>query len=477
MRWFTCIAAVGAAALVVASGPASAQSRLAAADTSDWPAYERNPAHSSAVFVDSAVTTANAAGLSALWQFTADASTKSGQPARNFDASPTVVGGRVYIGSRTGMFYALDATTGAVVWRKQLDYGSAAVCPAKGIVGSATVVADPTDHKLTVYAPGAHYLYALDAATGAQRWKTSIGPATAAGNSLYFNWSSPTVVGGRIFTGLAANCAAHQIRGGVVSLNQHTGMVQHTYYDAPAGKTGASVWTSQASDGASVWVTTGNPNPNGSAVYDAYSVIRLAASTLVKQDKWTATFPLNADLDFGSSPTLFAGTVGGATTKLVGACNKNGIFYAWRQANLAAGPVWSRTVGTTSGADVGSCLASAGWDFQTHRLFIESNQTTIGGVTSPGGLRALNPSTGAVIWEKSLPCLPVGSPTLNGAIVAVPLYGLCSSGSPAVELFRESDGALLGSIPATGATFAQPVFAEGKIFIASEDGAITAFAP
>lgn len=366
------------------------------------------------------------------WHFTAPGPTSPGQPASSIDASPTVVGGLVYIGSRTGMFYALHAATGAVVWSKQLDWGSDAVCPARGIIGTAAVQPDPADGVLTAYVPGAHYLYALDAVTGAMRWKRAIGPAASVD---YYNWSSPTVARGRIFMGLAASCESKLIRGGVVSLDQHSGAVLHTWYAVPAGKVGASMWTSVASDGRSVWASTGNPDPNGTTIDDSYSIVRLAASSLTKLDTWTVPNTQAADYDFGSSPTLFAGTPGGVPTPMVTACNKNGVLYGWQSHNLAAGPVWSHQVGLPGAWATGSCLPGPAWDYRAHRLFAASNTTTVNGVTAPGAIRALDPTTGQTIWERSLPCLPVGSPTVNGTVVAVPMYALCTTGLPAVQLF------------------------------------------
>ena len=116
--------------------------------------------HSSATFGDTAINPGNVAALRPLWTFTAAPATQNGAPAPKFDASPTVVGGRVYIGSRTGIFYALDATTGGIVWEKQLDFGNPTLCNSKGIIATAAVAPDPVTGAMTVYAPGAHYLYA-----------------------------------------------------------------------------------------------------------------------------------------------------------------------------------------------------------------------------------------------------------------------------------------------------------------------------
>jgi hypothetical protein len=98
-------------------------------------------------------------------------------------------------------------------------------------------------------------------------------------------------------------------------------------------------------------------------------------------------------------------------------------------------------------------------------------------VAAPGGLRAFDPGTGALVWERRLPCLPNGSPTINGQVVAVPMYSCPAGVAPSVQLFRESDGQPLGSIRATGPVFAQPVFASGQLFVAAEDGSLTAYGP
>ncbi len=279
--------------------------------------------------------------------------------------------------------------------------------------------------------------------------------------------------------GLAADCESRLIRGGVVSLDQHTGAIQHTYYAVPAGKVGASVWSSEASDGTSVWATTGNPDPHGTTIDDAYSIVRLSASTMARQDKWTAPLGQAADLDFGSSPTIFKGTVGGVSTGLVGACNKNGVFYAWNKANLAAGPVWSAQVAGSESSGKGFCITSAAWDFAAQHLFVATQTSTLNGLPVHGALRELNPSTGAFLWQTALPCGVDGSPTLNGStnVLAVPQFSCPTGVAPSVRLFNETTGAAIGSVPASDKVFAQPVFAEGQLLVADEAGHLTSYGP
>jgi len=458
--------ALVAAAASVVVGASVMTSASAATTTADWPQYMANTFHTSAGH-QGAITVGNVGSLHQAWHFAA---------APKVDASVTVVGNRAYVVGRNAIVYALNASTGAVQWQKQLDKGSSSVCPAKGAMGTPAVVPDPVTGVLTVYAAGAHHLYALNAATGAQRWSRAIGPATASGEALYFNWSSPTVRNGRIFMGLAANCEAHLIRGGLVSLNQHTGAVQHTYFDTPAGTVGGSVWSSAGTDGTSVWITTGNPDPNGSAIYRSYSIVRLSASTLAEQDWWTVPEGQTVDSDFGSSPTLYSATVGGTQTLMAAACNKNGIFYAWRRGNLAAGPVWQRAIGSSNSWPT-PCLGSAAVDATS--LYVSAGPTTIGAQAVKGAVRALNPATGAVQWETALPCGTVGTPTIDTVshVLAVPLMACTNSADAGVVLVDATDGTLLRTLSTPSSIFAQPVFAAGKLYVATEGSGVTAYTP
>src|SRR5215470_2344251 len=265
-RWPTVplIAALGLAGVVLApaAGAAGARStgpasRPAAAPSLDWPQYLHGPQHSS-VSNATAFTTSNSGSVTQVWHW--QPPVISGKPAPALDASPTVVAGVVYIGAQSGGFYALNESTGKVIWSRQLDFEAHVTCPVQGITSTAAVLPDPVTATSTVYVSGARFLYALNAATGAVAWKTEIGPADLAQPNAYYNWSSPTVAGGHIYVGLASNCDDPLIRGGVVELDQHTGKVLHTWFTVPKGSIGGSVWSSVAvsSTGSDVWVSTGN---------------------------------------------------------------------------------------------------------------------------------------------------------------------------------------------------------------------------
>src|SRR6185437_14688122 len=141
------IAALSLAAVVlapaaeVAGAPAVGPAGRAAAGPSlDWPQYLHGPQHSS-VSNSTAFTPSNAASARQVWHW--QPPVISGKPAPALDASPTVVGGVVYIGAQSGGFYALNESTGAVIWSRQLDTEPTVTCPAMGITSTAAVLPDP----------------------------------------------------------------------------------------------------------------------------------------------------------------------------------------------------------------------------------------------------------------------------------------------------------------------------------------------
>jgi hypothetical protein len=185
--------------------------------------------------------------------------------------------------------------------------------------------------------------------------------------------------------------------------------LQHSFWKDPAGQVGASVWSSEATTKAWVWVTTGDPEFTGTQLYHAYSVLRLNSSTLALSGSWQLKLAQAADLDFGSSPTLFGGIVNGVSTSLVAACNKNGRYYALRRDALGLGPVWSVRIGAAAHTHLGMCLASAVWNAQASALHLAGNTTSISGHTYDGSVREVSAGTGTTKWATGLGCGVLGT--------------------------------------------------------------------
>jgi outer membrane protein assembly factor BamB len=465
--------------LVAALAVVLALSALGAAPVSaggaDWTGYLFDARHGSWNAAATAITPADAPGLTPDWTFTA-AAPVGDQPAAAFVASPTVAGGRVFIGANTGVFTALDEATGDPVWSRDLGHVTMKTCTARGITSTATVALDPSRGEDVVYVGGGDgYLYALAADDGEQLWRSLVVEPGVTENEGY-NWASPIVVDGRVLMGVSSECDRPLVRGGLRAFDQATGAHAGTYWSMPKDLIGASVWTSPASRSDDVWITTGNAQGGGQPG-DSYSMLRIAASTLAKEDQWVVP-GADQDLDWGSSPTLFDRRVAGRTQQLVGACSKSGRYYALRAGNLRAGPVWSRKLGVEARvANAGSCLAATIWDSGRRQLIAGANRTTLEGVTVPGSLRALSPRDGSVRWATSLPDGPVmGAPTLNGSgVVAAGTYDSADPTTNAVYLVDAADGTILRTIAVTSPVFAQPVFAGSHLFVADTGGTLTAY--
>jgi hypothetical protein len=84
------------------------------ADANDWSNYRHDTHRSGAQREVSALSDpAKVPGLTVRWQWPPGAAGEGG----SFFASPIVIEDRVFIGSNSGRFYALDAKTGALLWQ------------------------------------------------------------------------------------------------------------------------------------------------------------------------------------------------------------------------------------------------------------------------------------------------------------------------------------------------------------------------
>ncbi len=460
-------AVLGVLVLVGIAGAAGIVGRGAsqAATPANWPGYLYSPGHSSYNPNATAITTANANSVKRVWMFKPDAPALSS--LGGFYSSPTVVNGVVYIGGRNGYFYALNETNGSVIWKRFIGYVPAHGCGANGFTSTATVANDPTSGNPTVYVYGAPgYLYAMNTANGSDVWPPAVVAIPSPTKSDYYAWSSPLVYGGNIYVGISSGCDKPLVRAGIAKYSQTDGSAEGTYFTAPPKSVGASIWSSVATDGSSLYAATGN----GNAGTNGYSIIKVAPATMTLSDIWTIPVAQRiTDSDFGGSPTVFSATLSGTPTEMVGACNKNGSYYALRAGNLAAGPVWSAAVGDPS---AGECDAAAVWDGQ--RLFVSGPGVSIGGTSYGGSVSEVNPATGAYIWRTGLSGAILGTPTEDGSgVIAAATYGSSNN----LYLLNAQTGAILKTLPMPSEkVFAQPVFADGYVLLAGRSGGLKAFA-
>ena len=439
-------ASTAGANTVTAGTPRSAGQAPTAAD---WPAYLDGPRHASYNASQTVITPTTAKALTRRWQFT------TGTP---YEASPTVVGGRVYIGSENGWLYKLSMDTGAVLAKVFLGTQPKRTCAAAGITSTATVAVNPHNKVLTVYVAGGDgYLYALRASNLRTEWRAVIGIPSRRVNN-YYDWSSPTISHRTVYIGISSNCDDPLVRGGVLAFDESTGRKLGQFFTVPAGSrnAGGSVWSSiGVAPNGDVYATTGNGPKRNQLLQNSDSILKLSPVRL----KLLGSFQVprqqvTADDDFGGSPVFFG--------SYVGACNKNGMFYTLTQATMKL--VWSEQIASASGARA-VCLAAPAYNGTD--LFFGGSKITISGTAYSGSVQERAASTGTLVWATGLTGAVLGSPALDaGGVLAAGTYAGPASG---VYLIDASDGTAIEQLT-TGSTFGQSVFASDMLFTANSNG-------
>ena len=213
------------AARAVAPLPAVAAATLAAgiivlgACQTDWPAFRSNNLRTGRQPSASALgDPAQVPSLSVAWQFPAAGAT----PVGAFRASPVVFNERVFVGSGDGHMYALDANTGVELWHYPATGGgllSSFTCnPSSLGVASSAVMANIDGKDAVVFGapdpalggtPSSGRLFALDAATGLEIWKSpAIAHLGVPASNLHeqIGYSAPLVFNDRVYVGIADHC-------------------------------------------------------------------------------------------------------------------------------------------------------------------------------------------------------------------------------------------------------------------------------
>ena len=391
-------------------------------------------------------------------------------------AQPTVMGGRVFVGSAVRTVYSLDAETSCIYWA--LETSSA--------VRNAIVIEKPAPdaRPLAYFGDRRAYVYAVDAATGHLVWKTNVEDFPNAGIT-----GAVKVSGGKVFIpisiledGPAANpkyeCC--KSRSSVVALDAVSGkQIWKTYTipDEPKrtgvnkkgvptwGPSGASVWGSPTLDlqRKAVYVGTGdNHSLPATRTSDAILAFDMDTGKMLWSRQVTAndTFnvscvfedhsncpdPAGPDFDFGSSPILT--TLANGKRALI-AGQKSGMVTALDPDNQGE-VLWQTRVGK------GGVLGGVQWGSATDgkKVYVPVSDVQVeehnGKITADpkvgGGLFALDPTTGKKIWHTPAPPCPTDracSPAQSAAITAIP--GVVFSGSVDGHLraYSTEDGKIL----------------------------------
>jgi outer membrane protein assembly factor BamB len=328
----------GMVAAALASLAAGSAARAARAEPS-WPTYHRDAGRSG---FDPEGTSPLVPSLA--WQ-----SPDLGAPIWG---QPLILGSRAYVATVDDDLYALDAGTGAVIWKRhagtpvpsgQLPCGD--ITPTVGIVG--TPVIDPSRNEIFAVADTLeggqvhHELVGYDLTSGAELVRTLVDPPGAEATAL-LQRTALNLDEGRVVFGFGGNdgdCGTY--RGTVVAAPEAGGAP--SYWQVPIAvksHSGGAVWGASGPvvDGEGhIIASTGNPNPLGGERATAYdysdSLVELdPALNLLghfKPPSWEADS--NSDADLGSAgPELLPGGV-------LFQAGKNGTGYLVAEAGMGAG--------------------------------------------------------------------------------------------------------------------------------------------
>ncbi len=423
--------------------------RAAAAD--DWTSY----LNSSQTGYNAAETTLNSSNVGTL-------ALKWSHTSGSVSAQPIVSNGIVYWGSWDGLEHAYT-TSGTKLWETQLGQTSDASCdpPNIGIASTASVGTAGSTAAIfvggggNVNADGRDNLVALNANTGAVIWKIDIGTSPAPAS---YQFGSPVYSNGSVYIGISSLCDGPLVQGQLLKVNANTGQIQATFNVVPNGCNGAGIWSTPVitADG-KVYVSTGNPG-NCNEPY-ATAVVELNASDLSLVG-YSQINTGSGDWDFASVTPFSANG-----TNYIGAINKNGTFYAFRQNNLSAGTAWQASIATANGCpQCGGNIAPAAFDGT--RLYVAGGSAN----GCAGTVNALNPATGAFEWRHCL-----SAPVL-GAVTAFPGVVVVGAGTQ-IYAVNSSSGASLYTYSGSGTFWGPPTVAEGMLFEGNQNGQLLAFAP
>jgi polyvinyl alcohol dehydrogenase (cytochrome) len=390
-----------------------------------------------------------------------------GYQAGTVASQPTVMGGRVFVGTLRGQIYSLDAKTGCLYWAVKNQTGVRSAISVERLPNS-----NPPKY-VAFFGDVSATVHALDAQTGAKLWATKVDPHPIARVT-----GSPKFHNGRLYvpvTSLEEASAADAryecctFRGNLVALDAATGKQiwkTYTIQEKPKlkgknragvnafGPAGASIWSSPTidPDGGRIYVTTGdNYADPATKTSDAFVAFDLKTGKLLwsqqflPNDAWNVACDSKdetncpkakgPDLDFSSSAMLQKMADG---KRVLMAGQKSGVVYAldpdnggkllWQaragKGGLAGGVQWGSAADTelmyVAVSDIGLTPTN-----DPERGTVPVLDPNVG-----GGLHAFRLADGEKVWS----ALPPGcgerkncSPAQSAAISAIP--GVVFSGS------------------------------------------------
>ncbi|HZP41694.1 MAG TPA: PQQ-binding-like beta-propeller repeat protein [Candidatus Binatia bacterium] len=490
----------------------------------DWPTYGGSAARLFFAPGRPRLTPANVGALRVKWTF------PTGGPVT---AEPAVATlrlpgeGRVqlaFVQAWDHVLYALRTRDGTALWRFPMPDQPGAPFPNAGSADVRRV-----DGRPTVLVAGGETMYAVDAATGEERWHFAAGTGCATPPGLCaFDGerneveSSPIVVGGLVLFGMDVN--EENGKGGFFAVDVHDGHLVW-YFDIETGATcrpgrddrvfrfdgyhteaelglpagflasrpGCGVartrdgcgssWSSAAVDAGRglVYFTTASCDggDNRGPFEEAIVALRTNGTPAWR---WRPRAVDTRDLDFGAAPNLFSITAAGRGRDVVGAGAKDGTYYVldrdgvngvtgvrWDDADPSGLPYWRTQV--VPGGSAGGIIGSAAVDPDARRVYLSTAPGDDDDLFHPQRptVHALDADTGAVVWQNT------GEPDADASFaptLAIP--GLVFAGQNlggAVRVYDAATGVRLAAVPVGVTLAAAPAVTGGLLVVGAGSGA------
>lgn len=336
--------------------------------------------------------------------------------------TPTVYGGRIFVGAADGTVFSLDAHSGCIHWMYKATEG----------VRTGPVIS--ADGK-TAYIADLHaWVHAVNTDTGAMLWKTHVDDGAESSIA-----GTPKLDGARLYVGVSAGeesiaaadpkYACCKLRGSLVALDAKTGkQLWKTYtIEEPAkltgktstgvetwGPSGASIWTSPTVDSKRhvIYAGTGiNYSQPGTKSSDSVFAFDEATGRILWSQQMLPGDVFNfgcttdqkpncpqnpgGDLDIGSSPILKE--IGGGKRILIVAA-KSGMAYGL-DPDAQGKTVW-KTMVAAGGPEGGVIWGGSADNKAAYFAISDWNPTN---AQAGGGVVAVDFATGKKLWNTPAP--------------------------------------------------------------------------
>ncbi len=458
----------------------------------DWPTIEHDLGRSGTATSETELNTGNIASLAQTWSTVLDGKVTA-QPL--FLSGVQIEGAThnvVIAATNQNTVYALDATSGAILWSRHL----LAPPPSCGIPGgfgiSGTPVVDRTTGRIYAVTDDGtlHTLSLADGSDAAPSLQFVPDPATN------YVWSGLTLFNGSLYIPTASNgCDQAPWQGGIYQIGV-TGAAPQllTHWIAvpslPASTAGGGIWgyggVSIDTTNDHIYAASGDDATglSGDEGYTPYAGSLLALDDNLNLLGWyQPTQPSNyncggappCDQDFASTPLVFHPS--GCPTMLA-AGSKNGVLYVTSESNLEADN--GANAANVQAIDLNLAIDDLGegglsgtpaYSPATNLLYVVDTGPGVSGVA--GGLVALSVQPNCslqVAWSQKVGTAISNSPNSTPTLANGVVYVGVNNGS--VSAFNAATGAPLWNSGSYGfAVYAAPIVANGELIAGSWNGA------